>query len=321
MSMPANAAQCDPHTMRCLEVWGGNRAVDNGVVMAGLDAWLYSRPYQDQSAGGDIHYVSSCAAGMITRVLVADVSGHGEAVADAAGKLRGLMRRYVNYVDQTRFVQGLNSEFSAITEAGGFATAVVATYLASTDDFTLCNAGHPRPLWYRARAKTWSLMAETSTPIAEGSLSNVPLGIAEPSSYDILGMKLATGDLVVMYTDSLIEAKGADGEPLGQEGLLRIVRGLDASEPSDFMHALVDAVESTGGGVSADDVTVLILRPNGLKPRETTSVMFKAMGKLIGAGFSAMRPGGDPFPWPESGPLAGLARVLNRINPRWGMGP
>src|SRR5262245_51213229 len=153
MSMPANAAQCDPHTMRCLEVWGGNRAVDNGVVMAGLDAWLYSRPYHDQAAGGDIHYVSSCAAGLITRVLVADVSGHGEAVADIANRLRGLMRRYVNYVDQTRFVEGLNTEFSEIAEAGGFATAVAATYLGAGDLFKVCNAGHPRPLWYRSRTR------------------------------------------------------------------------------------------------------------------------------------------------------------------------
>src|SRR5437762_14360996 len=98
--MPSSPAQNVPHTMRCLEVWGGNQAVDNGVVMAGLDAWLYSRPFRDQSAGGDLHYVSSCAAGMVTRVLVADVSGHGESVADAARALRGLMRRYVNYVDQ-----------------------------------------------------------------------------------------------------------------------------------------------------------------------------------------------------------------------------
>lgn len=91
--MPPATSAPDPHTMRCLEVWGGNQAVDNGVVMAGLDAWLYSRPYRDHAAGGDIHYVSSCAAGLVTRVLVADVSGHGSAVADAATKLRNLMRR------------------------------------------------------------------------------------------------------------------------------------------------------------------------------------------------------------------------------------
>src|SRR5215813_2715754 len=104
-AMPVPASDTAPHTMKCLEVWGGNQAVDNGVVMAGLDAWLFSKPFGDQSAGGDIHYVSSCAAGQITRMLVADVSGHGEAVADAAGRLRGMMRRYVNYVDQSRFVE------------------------------------------------------------------------------------------------------------------------------------------------------------------------------------------------------------------------
>jgi hypothetical protein len=39
--------------MRCMEVWGGNRAVDCGVVMSGLDAWLYSQPYREavRSAG------------------------------------------------------------------------------------------------------------------------------------------------------------------------------------------------------------------------------------------------------------------------------
>src|SRR5688572_24888186 len=129
--MPATiktGAAADPHTMRCMEVWGGNQAIDNGVVMAGLDAWLYGRPFRDQAAAGDLHYVSSCAAGMVTRVLVADVSGHGEKVAEAAGKLRLLMRRYVNFVDQTRFVRALNGEFGQIAQAGGFATAVAATY-------------------------------------------------------------------------------------------------------------------------------------------------------------------------------------------------
>ncbi len=106
--MPRPGEESSPRTMRCLEVWGGNEAVDQGVVVPGLDAWLYSRPFEGHSAGGDLHYVSSCAAGLVTRVLVADVSGHGEMVSDMARKLRELMRRYVNYIDQTRLVQSLN---------------------------------------------------------------------------------------------------------------------------------------------------------------------------------------------------------------------
>ena len=116
--------------MQCMEVWGGNTATDNGVIMPGLDAWVYSRPYKGDDAGGDIHYVSSCATGRITRILVADVSGHGQQVAKVAVSLRALMRRYVNYIDQMRVVQGLNVEFATLAQAGSFATAVVASYFA-----------------------------------------------------------------------------------------------------------------------------------------------------------------------------------------------
>jgi len=295
--MAQATAEHSPHTMKCLEVWGGNQAVDNGVVMAGLDAWLYSRPFKGQVAGGDIHYVSSCAAGMVTRVLVADVSGHGQEVAEAAGRLRGLMRRYVNLVDQTKFVQGLNAEFSAVTEAGGFATAIAATYFAATDEFTMCNAGHPRPLWYQARTRAWKLMAEQDR-------GNIPLGIAESECVNQVKLKIATGDVVVLYTDSLIEVKGPDGKMLGQDGLLKLVQGLDPSDPGTFMRSLLDALEQHSGAGN-DDVTVLILRPNGLKPRVSKLVMMKAMFRMATAAVGGMF-GGEEFPFEAP-------RVMTRV--------
>jgi hypothetical protein len=115
--------------MQCMEVWGGNRVVDTAVSLPGLDAWIYSRPFKSD-AGGDVHYVSSCATGRITRLLVADVCGHGQAVASIAIQLRTLMRRFVNHIDQTRFVESMNRHFAEMAEAGSFATAVVNTYFA-----------------------------------------------------------------------------------------------------------------------------------------------------------------------------------------------
>ncbi len=284
--------------MQCLEVWGGNQAVDNGVVMPGLDAWVYSRPFKGEAAGGDIHYVSSCASGRITRVLVADVSGHGVGVAGIATQLRGLMRRYVNYVDMTRFVAGLNREFGSISEDGGFATAVIATYLAPTDYLTLCNAGHPRPLWYRARKKTWSLLENTRANAAEG-LANIPLGIAEPTRYDQVGVRLAEGDLVVLYSDSLIEAKDASGKQIGQDGLLGIARGLDAADPQRLVASMLEAVAASGAAPPDDDVTVLVLRPNAMKPRASLVEGVKSTGRLVREFFASLRPGAQAFPWPE----------------------
>src|ERR1051325_9608852 len=113
--------------MQCMEVWGGNQLADSGVVMAGLDAWVYSKPFGGADGGGDVYYVSSCASGRITRLLVADVSGHGAAVAEQAVSLRTLMRRHVNYLDQTVFVRSMNQQFAASSQAGCFATALVTT--------------------------------------------------------------------------------------------------------------------------------------------------------------------------------------------------
>ena len=48
-------ATAEPQVMQCMEVWGGNQAVDSGVVMAGLDAWVYCKPYRDAEGGGGLN--------------------------------------------------------------------------------------------------------------------------------------------------------------------------------------------------------------------------------------------------------------------------
>ena len=95
--------------MQCMEVWGGNQSTDSGVVMAGLDAWVYSKPFGGSDGGGDVYYVSACATGRILRLMIADVSGHGQTVDAVAGQLRGLMRQHVNQIDQTQFVRSMNT--------------------------------------------------------------------------------------------------------------------------------------------------------------------------------------------------------------------
>jgi len=136
----------DAHHMQCMEVWGGNQVADSGVVMAGLDAWVYSKPYGGAEGGGDVYYVSSCATGRIVRLLVADVSGHGAKVSQIATGLRALMRKHVNQIDQARFVRSMNEQFQTLASIGSFATAVVTTFFAPTNHLSLCNAGHPPPL-------------------------------------------------------------------------------------------------------------------------------------------------------------------------------
>ncbi|MCA9299057.1 MAG: serine/threonine-protein phosphatase, partial [Phycisphaerales bacterium] len=169
-------------TLTCMEVWGGNQAADAGVSMPGLDVWVYARPHAGDEEGGDIHYVSSCATGRITRLLLADVSGHGQSAASFAVVLRDLMRRFVNYPDQKKVVRSLNRAFADQVEDGRFATAVVVSYLGPSRDCTVVNAGHPRPLLFRADEATWATLEPAE---AGDDVANIPLGITE-SRYDQL---------------------------------------------------------------------------------------------------------------------------------------
>jgi serine phosphatase RsbU (regulator of sigma subunit) len=256
----------DAHHMQCMEVWGGNQLADSGVVMAGLDAWVYSKPYGGAEGGGDVYYVSSCATGRIVRLLVADVSGHGAKVAQVATGLRSLMRKHVNQIDQTRFVRSMNEQFQTLASFGSFATAVVTTFFAPTNHLSLCNAGHPPPLIYRAATKTWNFL-EHKPAHEDTEPGNVPLGILDLTKYDQFDVKLKVGDLVLCYTDSLIEARDASGEMLGTQGLLDLVRTLDASDPTQVTTRLLASVEQRcGQQLCDDDVTVLLFRPNGLAP-------------------------------------------------------
>jgi serine phosphatase RsbU (regulator of sigma subunit) len=249
-----------------MEVWGGNQLADSGVVMAGLDAWVYSKPYGGAEGGGDVYYVSSCATGRIVRLLVADVSGHGAKVAQVATGLRSLMRKHVNQIDQTRFVRSMNEQFQTLASFGSFATAVVTTFFAPTNHLSLCNAGHPPPLIYRAATRTWDFLEHKAT-IESTEPGNVPLGILDLTQYDQFDVKLKVGDLVLCYTDSLIEARDAAGEMLGTQGLLELVRTTDTTDPTRLTAQILAKVEARcGQQLCDDDVTVLLFRPNGLAP-------------------------------------------------------
>jgi sigma-B regulation protein RsbU (phosphoserine phosphatase) len=321
-------AAADSHLMQCMEVFGGNHRIDRAVSMAGLDAWVFSEPHAGSASGGDVHYLSSCATGRISRFLVADVSGHGAAVSGIAEALRALMRRYVNTIDQTRLIESLNREFVELSDEGAFASAVVATYWAPTSYLVLSNAGHPRPIHRRAATGTWSPL-EPLTPQpslrpvgdpepgrAGPGMQNTPLGVFEPARYGETRVSLEPGDLVLVYTDSLTEAKDAAGRALSEAGLVELLSGLDATKPERIVAQLLSAFERSGRRPAAsDDLTVLLVRHTGAQaPKMTIKAWWRALRDFAGMAAKAPR----SLPWPEW-TLANLGGALfPRLSRRWG---
>lgn len=322
------APAIERHTMQCMEVWGGNREIDNGVVMPGLDAWVYARPYKDRGGsggggggsgaggGGDVHYVSSCATGRITRVLVADIAGHGQGVDQLARGLRVLMRKFVNYADQTKFVNRLNREFHELSSECRFATAVVLTYWGPNGNLSVCNAGHPRPLIYKAAKGEWGFLRD------ESEADNIPLGIDPGTVYGPYDLRTRVGDIILLYTDALIEARGADGKLLGEDGLLEIVRDLDPSDPGALIHDVVERIKIVSGSDDADDdVTMLALRNNGVGASVGgLGTGLRAGWDLTKAFFGSLKPGGKAMAFPQMTWTNFAGAFSKRVNERFGKG-
>ncbi len=280
----------DEYRLNAMELWGGNEADVRRVSIPGFEAFMYCRPHKGDRAGGDLRYISTCAAGNIVRVTLADIAGHGDSAGETALRLRSLMRKHINTPNPTRFARLLNEELTARSSAGRFATAVISTYFAPTDHLIVCNAGHPRPLLFRAAEGKWMLFDERAPGLLarersrETGMSNLPLGVIEPTNYPQFATRLEVGDVFVVYTDALIEAQDPSGRELGEEGLLHLVSGLDPADASQLGTALLRAIEAYRGGRPADDdVTLLVLRHNATNPPPIPFHMrMKALGHLVG---------------------------------------
>lgn len=253
----------EEYRLQCMELWGGNSETRKHLSMTGVECEIDSRPYDEGQGGGDVYYFTSCASGRISRVLLADVSGHGQRVAETADKLRGIMRANVNVIKQSSLMASINREFSQITEMGGFATAVVATYFSPRRSLTISIAGHPRPLQYRASTGRWSLFGE-SAESAEQLDPAMPLGIVVDVDFQTLSVPFERGDRLLCYTDAYSEAVNRDGEYLQAEGLRRLVEQLPAEDSSELIARLRAALKDLNGeNLTNDDATAILIRPTG----------------------------------------------------------
>lgn len=288
----------DPHRLQCMEIWGGNETANNHVSMGGLDAWVDATPHENAAAGGDVYYLSSCATGRITRLLLADVAGHGTVVSDIARLLRTLMRDHVNHLDQRKFIMRMNEAFTHQSKAGIFATAIACTYFAPTRELSLCNAGHPPPMIYRERDRGWHVLEDKDDDSARGD--NLPLGILDMASYEQFRVKLDEGDRVLCYTDSLIESRTSDGELLSPRGLLEILNAMPAIESHAFIPVLTAALrDRVGDTLNHDDVTMLLFTPNPTTAHSSFFTRAYAPIRVLLHGIRWKRDGSRRLPWPD----------------------
>lgn len=261
-----------PHALVCTEIWGGNEKITRTVKMPDLSAWVASAPIKEGEGGGDLHYLSVCDHDLISRVALADVSGHGNDVSAVTQTLRNLMRQNINVWDQSDFMRGINDTFRQ-NGNDRYATAIVLSFHRITGRLAFSNAGHPAPLWYHAAQRAWSWLEEG---MEAKKVHGLPVGLIQGTNYSQTVVTLKPSDLIVLYTDGITEAENATGEELGREHLLEWARRAPVESARAVGEALLQRLEMFRAGFRADDQTLLVLK------REKQCILF-ALWELAGS--------------------------------------
>lgn len=195
------------------------------------------------------------------RVLVAigDVTGHGVAsamvTAAAVGACEVSVRRGGRSLDLIELVAALDG---AVRRVGGgqlAMTCFAAILDPAARNVTYVSCGHTTPyLCHPTEAKV-----ELHALVARGNL----LGVGVPTAPRLLTRSLDPGDVLVCYTDGVIEAQDPSGKPFGDRRLQQLLRRLDRTRLAPgIVHDLIQAGVSAhrAGQPLADDETVVVAR-------------------------------------------------------------
>jgi sigma-B regulation protein RsbU (phosphoserine phosphatase) len=201
--------------------------------------------------GGDyFDYMRMPDGGM--GIVVADVSGKGVPAALIMAAFRALLRTQTRIdPEPIHIADALRRLLPEFTGEANFVTAVYGVLNPADGRFTYANCGHESPILFRARGGVEKL--GFGGPLLSGVLEGV--------SYRKLEVKLEPGDLLLLYTDGVVEVMRGEWEEFGVSRLEEVVQRSRDLPVSEVISEIVRATQQfTGSEDYEDDFTLVIVR-------------------------------------------------------------
>ena len=240
------------HHLSCGEILGGIRNCDEDVVSEGLTASLYSFA-SDGGKGGDIYYLSLCENNRLTRMILADVVGHGEKVSKISTHIYKAIKSHMNYAACDELLSELNRTVLKIGLAA-MTTVVMASFHKVNGELYFANAGHPPPLIRRKDESNW-----LELNLAKGV--NVPALGYYQVNFAQRAMRVNSGDCLILYSDGLIETHNKEEGFFTLSRLKGLLNQHSQIPTSHLKHIVVDEIRRFSGvPLNHDDVTLMIVQ-------------------------------------------------------------
>lgn len=216
-------------------------------TLAGVEVGAIVAP--TKSVGGDFYDFIPMPNGV--GFAVGDVSGKGIPAALLMVMVRSLLRATAwEVIAPEEIVERVNRFLHRDLPSSMFVTMVFGVIaLGGGRRLSLTNAGHVNPLLLRPGEPPQII--RTGGPV---------LGAFRDTKYPRQDIVLEPGDVVVVYTDGIVEAADPSGGPLGVEGLAALVERHRAEHPQAAVRAILDEIRRLSPGARRDDLALLMLK-------------------------------------------------------------
>jgi sigma-B regulation protein RsbU (phosphoserine phosphatase) len=188
---------------------------------------------------------------------IGDVAGKGISAALLMATIQSTMRTQLSmatgspleHLSAAKMVATLNRQLYATTSAEKYATFYFALYDEALHTLTYTNAGHLAPMLLHGN----DLQMLDSTGTVVGAF---PVAIYEEKT-----VKLEQGDVLLAYTDGIVEPENVYGEMFGEDRLKDLLVKFGRADSAELIARTMEAVvQWTGEGELQDDMTMVVAR-------------------------------------------------------------
>ena len=186
-------------------------------------------------------------------LVIADVSGHNLGSALIMAETRTFIHALLDSIETpSKMLHNLNRFFfSNMNGSDLFVTMFYLQYRIKTRTLSYTSAGHNTPLLWRKRTQSLEMLD------AEGLI----FGIKQDVEFEQKSTTLELGDILLLYTDGIIEAEDHNGEFFGIERLGKLIQECDQMTPQEFIDRIMDQVRIyTGLRHFNDDITLVAMK-------------------------------------------------------------
>jgi serine phosphatase RsbU (regulator of sigma subunit) len=198
---------------------------------------------------GDFVVVSQDGPQVLT--TVGDIAGKGFAAGMWFTNLAGLLQSYADpRCDPGQTAAEINRHLCYLRPVAPFVTAFFTQMDCDSGTLTYCNAGHFPPILLRANGQTETL--DKGGPL---------LGAVEHAEFESDQVTFGPGDMLVAYSDGVLECRNATGEEFGTTRLLHAAEKAKQPTAQQTLMQLLAAVQDYANGNSlCDDLTLLVIQ-------------------------------------------------------------